>query len=651
MRMRPNSTETGAGASWLRARAVSVAIAALLSATAFADRLTLSSGYTIEGMIVFEDENSVVFRDTSKMVCTLPKASIKSIERGESAAMLTQMGDDALKANDRRAALEHFRKAVAAGADEEALQPRMRACEQALEEETLGKWGGPVHAVRALLAQGKLDDAEAQLRLLESSVGEDHVDVRAFMVRLRGELHLARADYFSNIVEYERADEQLRKALACDPKNPDIHLEIAAVNERSIKTHKVAIDHYKLALENAGTRLSRDRRLETTLKIADLSQSLGDDAEAVKHYQIVFEEDADFRRDLTDRLIRSLTALAESGNVGNRASAVDSLRKAAAARPDSVEVHRYLGKLLLEEEKWDDAIEAYKRLLEISPEFKGANFALAKAYLGKRDLASAKTHFEAELVLDPRNYEAQCDLGDILWTFGDIELSQSHYEKARQIDPAEPRALVALASTDRRLGNYAKARKSIQEILDRYPRNIRANLEMGLCYLDEKKYQEAPPFLTKAVELVDQNGIGSTQEGRSFLADAYLARGAIALLTTGPGTATKDFNKALEVYPDYPAAHFSIGSAYQKKYSSSKSIEDLFKAETEMLKARELDPKNPEYALGLGVLYQNVLAAEDKENEQKYIQNAIAHYQDYVKSGGAQVDQVANWIRELGGKV
>ncbi len=623
----------------------------LSGSPAAADRLVLKSGAEVEGMVVTESEDRVVFRDTNNMVMHLQPSTIERIERGRSASMETTLGDGAAAAGRHEDALMHYRRALSAGGDEAVIQPKIDAARKAVEQKSLGAWADPVGKVRSRLDSGDLAGAAQLLQALDERVGEGLVDVRQVVRELQGELHLRRAEEYANVIEYERSADELRQALRFDPRNPDIHLRIGDMNALSIRTHGEAIENYKRAISVGSGELTREQRLVTMLKIADLSQSQGNHLQAVQYYENVFGEDPDFRRDVTDRFIDSLTEIAESGDVRNRDMAIAALRQAAAARPENIEVQEYLAELLLEKEDWDAAIGAYSRLLEISPEHEGANFSIATAYSGKRDILSAKNHFEDELGIDSRNYEAHCDLGDILWTLGDYELAQEHFESARDVDPTEPRALVALASTDRRLGNYAEARRSIREILDQYPRNIRANLEMGLVFLDEKKYREAPDFLTKVVDLVDEFGIGTTQEGRSFLADAYLARGAISLLTTGPGTATKDFNKALDVYPDYPAAHFSIGNAYQKKFASSKSLDDLLRAEEEMLRARELDPNNPEYAFGLGVLYQNVLAVEDKENERKHIQNAIEQYRQYVQAGGAQVVQVQNWIRELGGQI
>src|SRR5690606_31936941 len=120
-----------------------------------------------------------------------------------------------------------------------------------------------------------------------------------------------------------------------------------------------------------------------------------------------------------------------------------------------------------------------------------ANQKLAQAYNSLQNLGEARRHLEREVTLYPSSYSALCDLGDVLWRLGDYPEAQQRFSAARRIDSNDPRALVALAAADRRLGNYEAARASIREILSRIPDNIRANLEMGLIFLDEKKYTEA----------------------------------------------------------------------------------------------------------------------------------------------------------------
>ena len=127
----------------------------------------------------------------------------------------------------------------------------------------------------------------------------------------------------------------------------------------------------------------------------------------------------------------------------------------------------------------------------------------------------------------------------------------------------------------------------------------------------------------------------------------FVARGEISLLTAGPGTANKDFRRALEVLPDYGQAYYSIGLAYRRKFTASKQLQDLKTAEKNLLRSRELAPQNPQFALQLGILYSQDLAQTDTENQREYLRKAIENWEDYIKLGGANTGQVRRWIEEI----
>ena len=54
-----------------------------------------------------------------------------------------------------------------------------------------------------------------------------------------------------------------------------------------------------------------------------------------------------------------------------------------------------------------------------------------------------------------------------------------------------------------------------------------------------------------------------------------------------------------------------------------------------------LDPKNPKYYLGLGIMYHNNL---------KKTQKAIENYTKYIELGGEDFEKVNEWIKECGGQ-
>ncbi len=616
-----------------------------------ADTLKLKNGTVLEGVVLAETDDTVQFKDSSQMVLSLPRNAIEEVVHQANSMAAEDQGDQALENGEYEAAIDHYKAALDAGGEQTRLRQKIAQARQKIEESALGQFLEPIRDAEKLMAEGKLDRADEALEELAEKC-KDAPDIFEKVRSLQAHVALERSREFRDSIRYAEANEELLRARKLAPNEPKILIELADLNAQSLRTHGLAIQQYIESLKLAGDdKLTEDELLSIHFKLAELYEKNRRFEMAARHLNYIVDRNPNFRRNLTDKLIRVLTNLASESEINDPQVAIGILREAIRIRPNNVTVQANLARLLFENENYDEAISEFQRLLNLDPRYREANHQLAKAYMAMQDTLSAKIYFEAEVQVNPSNYDAWCDLGEIQWKLDDVDAAQESYRRAKEVNPDRPRALVALASAERRLGNYSASRNAIQDILSKYPTDVRANLEMGMLFLDEKKYNDASKYFNRVLELMKTGSLKTTIEGKSIMADALLGRGAVLLLTTGPGTASKDFNLALEVYPDYPAAHFSIGEAYKKKFSSSKALDDLKEAEKEYLLARKLAPNNPEFALGLGLFYQNVLASEDKENEKTYIQSAIDNYTDYLNNGGSRVGDVTDWIHQLGGDV
>jgi len=81
--------------------------------------------------------------------------------------------------------------------------------------------------------------------------------------------------------------------------------------------------------------------------------------------------------------------------------------------PDSSWGHRFLGDMLLERNRWEDAALEYKKALAIAPQQPGLHTLLGESYLHSAKLKDAETEFRQELQLDSRNERARLDLANV----------------------------------------------------------------------------------------------------------------------------------------------------------------------------------------------------------------------------------------------
>lgn len=75
--------------------------------------------------------------------------------------------------------------------------------------------------------------------------------------------------------------------------------------------------------------------------------------------------------------------------------------RGARLYPDSAWGHRFLGDLLFERNRWDDAAKEYRKALAIDPKESGLHTALGQTYLHVGKIQDAQAEFHHELEMDP----------------------------------------------------------------------------------------------------------------------------------------------------------------------------------------------------------------------------------------------------------
>jgi tetratricopeptide (TPR) repeat protein len=624
-----------------------LAITLLVHATiAQADRVVLQNGNELQGIILREDENQIEFMNENRMVMRLQKRIVMEQEVRRTPLKAEIASEKAFEEGKMEEALALLAEAIELGGNETALRARMDTIRDAQIQTKLGDLFTDWKDARQLMQQGRHDQAERVLAEMvkKSSNKPEVVTIARAMV---GDICMARARRLVDSVQHAQAETQYLRAAELNPANPQIFEELGDLYSRKSVSHDRAVASYLRALEVGGSELSSPQANQLNLKIAELYSANNYHEFAARHYRVVFNNNPENPRLVGEKLIESLSALAETNTIQNQQFIIESLQEATTIAPENVEIQELLANLLLKSLDYPAAKTAFERVLELRPSRPDANENIAFIYRLDREYALEAEHLAREVVNDPKDYTSKVLYGDALWKLGDYDKSIEQYEAAKALDTENPRALVALASAQRKLGKYKEARSSIQEILNRFENDVRANLEMGLVFLDEKNYRGAEPFFNDTIKLMEEDTLKGTLEGDLILASAHVARGQVALNQTGPGTATADFDKALEILPEYPPAIFSTGEALQKKFSSTRSMNDLEEAEEKMLLARELDEANPDFALGLGIFYHRTYSQEERTRELEHYRSALQHYRDYVNLGGAQIEQVNGFIKEL----
>lgn len=87
--------------------------------------------------------------------------------------------------------------------------------------------------------------------------------------------------------------------------------------------------------------------------------------------------------------------------------------RGARLYPESAWGHRFLGDMLLERDRWEDAAREYNKALAAEPGQSGLHTLLGEAYLHNGKLEQAEAEFRKELQLDPRYEQAWLALANL----------------------------------------------------------------------------------------------------------------------------------------------------------------------------------------------------------------------------------------------
>ncbi len=97
--------------------------------------------------------------------------------------------------------------------------------------------------------------------------------------------------------------------------------------------------------------------------------------------------------------------------------------------------HRFLGDLLFERARWDDAVKEYQKALIAEPRQPGLHTSLGQTYLHAQKPDAAETEFRSELTLDPRGEPAWLGLANLQLVKGDATAALESLGKIWEISP------------------------------------------------------------------------------------------------------------------------------------------------------------------------------------------------------------------------
>lgn len=296
-----------------------------------------------------------------------------------------------------------------------------------------------------------------------------------------------------------------------------------------------------------------------------------------------------------------------SRNLGMYGEAAGEFEELVKEYPEKVELNYYLADALTQEGEIAKAIEAYDALEAAV----GMNEALSmqkyKLYSQLEQPAEAFKEIEKLAAEYPMEARYQIVLGDLHLEKKELEKALAYYQKAHEIDPANPYYIVSMANYYEAKGDKAAAETQIRNALVNEKLDVDTKVNILSRYI--LKLQQSQQGTESANALFE-----TLLEQHPEDTDLKLMYGGLLLAQDKKEEAKFQFQLVTEMEPENAAA-------WQQLLNMALKSEDIPEIERICLKCIELFPESPEYYFYLGIAYYQ---------QEKY-QEALEAYYDGLK--------------------
>jgi tetratricopeptide (TPR) repeat protein len=163
--------------------------------------------------------------------------------------------------------------------------------------------------------------------------------------------------------------------------------------------------------------------------------------------------------------------------------------------PASFRVNQLSGEIFEVHNKYPDAASEYRKAIAKNPKALGLHFRLGRALLmsshAPESLSQARQQFEAELALNPWDAAAQYEIARILLTQQKAGDAIPHLERAVQLNPEFPEALITLGEARIRANANTQAIELLQRAVRLAPHSESAHYNLMVAYRNIGRNQDA----------------------------------------------------------------------------------------------------------------------------------------------------------------
>jgi tetratricopeptide (TPR) repeat protein len=379
--------------------------------------------------------------------------------------------------------------------------------------------------------------------------------------------------YLGNLYQtrgrFPEAEQLFRRAITAAPEDPNPRLSLAGLfaaenkpgqAEEFLRQSKKDFPTNSVGYRMLGDFYYANNQFDkATTEYSILSQDHPKDLVVKKNYiqLLILKDKLDEARKLNDEIIK--------------------------IRPDDQDAQVYKGEIEIRSGKTNDAINTLQAVLKNDPDHAVAHYQLGLALAQQGNMSRAAAEWHEAVRLRPDNIEAHRALAGVSIQLHDPATLAQEATQIVNLQPSAPDGylLRALAEIDRK--QYGPADEDLHRSLEREPNNPDAYVQLGNLHVAQSQVAEAQRAFQQALDLNP-----NSTDAMGGLLNLDQAEKA-------PDRAIARIKTQLLKYPQNAGFHIMLGALLDQK-------KDLAGAEAEFKQAAEIDKKNSEAMINLGMV-------------------------------------------------
>lgn len=253
-------------------------------------------------------------------------------------------------------------------------------------------------------------------------------------------------------------------------------------------------------------------------------------------------------------------------NMEKYQDAVTAYRKALELRPNDAFIYVSLGSIYQTLNDNDKALDAYKKAMELCPEYKFNYINIANVQLAKGQYGDAEEYYNKFLELYPDNDEARANLAETYFMSDKAEKACEIFKSMYEKNPNTFKEYSKYGTALYKLKEYKLAIPMLEKAVEQDSNSVKALAQLALCYQTVEDYPKAEATYNKLFEIAP-----GMNEFRLDYANMLSAQ-------SKDEAAIKQYKAYIAAYPNDVDGYINLGALYKRTGKTDLAIDNFEKA-------------------------------------------------------------------------